>query len=75
MTLLEGMDNLSDLRIRYQPTNPFYTPQPPSLEDIIAAAKRVLLSSNAMGRKQLRIQHVAANSGLIEEETLFTVGN
>lgn len=77
MRLLEGMENLSDLRVRYRvPRISFYSEHEPSLEDIIAAAERVLRTSKARGGKELRIQHLEETifDDIIHEETLFIVG-
>ncbi|KAJ7653413.1 hypothetical protein B0H17DRAFT_1100850 [Mycena rosella] len=76
MRLLEGMDNLADLRIRYcPPANAWNAQYEPALDGIIAAAKRVLRTSKAAGRKDLRIQHLEENwVHLIKEEQIFIVG-
>ncbi|KAJ7106245.1 hypothetical protein C8R44DRAFT_886133 [Mycena epipterygia] len=78
--LLEGLDNLSDLRVRCPST---YLPD--ALEEIIAAGKQVFRTSNAQGSKMLRIHMVKPQTmqrpkgrrgtdGIIEEETLFFIG-
>ena len=77
--MLEGMKNLSDLRIRQRPPKFNYlgVREPGSLlvEDIILVATRVLRMSNAERRKELRIQHLEeiTTDDIIREETLFIV--
>ncbi|KAF7343973.1 hypothetical protein MVEN_01686500 [Mycena venus] len=75
MRLLENMDNLSDLRIRYREPLRFhvvYGTPPPSLEDIIATAKRILRTSKATGRKKLHMEEFTGD--ILRQETLIIVG-
>ncbi|KAJ7493757.1 hypothetical protein FB451DRAFT_1215295 [Mycena latifolia] len=79
LALLEGMDDLSDLRIRYSPPrNHFYAEwqRPPPLDEVITAAKRILRTSKTKRQKELRIQHLVDNISVdkIEEEQIFIVG-
>ncbi|KAJ7898672.1 hypothetical protein B0H14DRAFT_3124391 [Mycena olivaceomarginata] len=72
LPLLEGMDNLSDLRVRCRAPrlNDW-------LEETISAAKRILQTSKASRQKELRIQHLEdtrPDDLVIREETLFVVG-
>lgn len=57
-SLLAGMDALNDLRIRIRPPPEFYR-QGPWVNSLLAAGQRVLRTSKALGRKTLRIQHMA----------------
>ncbi|KAJ6506601.1 hypothetical protein C8R45DRAFT_1208661 [Mycena sanguinolenta] len=59
LSLFEGMNTLSELHIYNRPTKPFVKPfnddwQPPSAQDIVAAAKRVLHTSKTVEPKTLR---------------------
>ncbi|KAF7343968.1 hypothetical protein MVEN_01686000 [Mycena venus] len=75
MRLLENMDNLSDLRIRYREPLRFhvvYGTPPTSLEDIIATAKRILRTSKATGRKELHMEEFTGD--ILRQETLIIVG-
>ncbi|KAJ7096108.1 hypothetical protein C8R44DRAFT_889832 [Mycena epipterygia] len=79
--LLEGLDNLSDLRIRCPSTF-----LPDALEEIITTSRQVLWSSNAQGPKELRVQILKPTTmrrsngrrgtdDIIEGETqLFVIG-
>ncbi|KAJ7493684.1 hypothetical protein FB451DRAFT_1551087 [Mycena latifolia] len=78
LPLLEGMDNLSDLRIHYRPPpTGFYAQRVLPLDEIIAAAKRILGTSNAKGRKELHIQHLQGNVAefvrIFTKEEIFMV--
>ncbi|KAJ7833274.1 hypothetical protein B0H13DRAFT_2111247 [Mycena leptocephala] len=53
LRLLEGMENLSELQIRHHTQARW--PRSPPLDDLIAPARRVLATSKAAGRKELRI--------------------
>ncbi|KAJ7038982.1 hypothetical protein C8F04DRAFT_332626 [Mycena alexandri] len=69
LRLLEGMENLSDLRIRRQSRPVFLEPVLP-VEEIIAVAQRVLRTSNAKCRKEVRIQEfegTRSSDGLYKE--------
>ncbi|KAJ6540987.1 hypothetical protein DFH09DRAFT_1174875 [Mycena vulgaris] len=72
--LLEDMDNLSELVIRYRPSrNHLHLERDPPLAEIIAAAIQVLRSSKSTGRKEVRIQHLGddISQDIIQEETVF----
>lgn len=75
LRLLEGMDNLSHLTVRHRPPRQYYQPSPP-LEELISAAERILRTSKAPRRKELRIQQLeeTPSDDVIREETLFIVG-
>ncbi|KAJ7139118.1 hypothetical protein C8R44DRAFT_938713 [Mycena epipterygia] len=64
---LEGMDNLSELWVRHSARESNCHTE---LGKVIEAGKRVLQTSKAAGRKELRIQHLDVLD-IIEEETLF----
>ncbi|KAJ7123531.1 hypothetical protein C8R44DRAFT_875721 [Mycena epipterygia] len=71
---LEGMVNLSDLRIRY-PVNCHVV----HAEAVIAAAKTVLRTSKATGPKEFRMQYISREArghprDIIDKETLFIIG-
>ncbi|KAJ6485319.1 hypothetical protein C8R47DRAFT_1129782 [Mycena vitilis] len=66
LRLLEGMDNLSELRIRLNPT------LVPSVADTIQVAERVLRTSKACGRKELRIEEFVRGQ-TVQKETLIVV--
>ncbi|KAJ7884881.1 hypothetical protein B0H13DRAFT_2045464 [Mycena leptocephala] len=53
LRLLEGMENLSELQIRHHTQASW--PRSPPLDDLISPARRVLATSKATGRKELRI--------------------
>ncbi|KAJ7884884.1 hypothetical protein B0H13DRAFT_2045473 [Mycena leptocephala] len=53
LRLLEGMENLSELQIRHHTQARW--PRHPTLDDLVAPAQRVLATSKAAGRKELRI--------------------
>ncbi|KAF7343955.1 hypothetical protein MVEN_01684500 [Mycena venus] len=74
LRLLENMDNLSDLRIRYREplVHVVYGLPLPSLDEIVATAKRVLRTSKATGRKELHIQEFTGD--ILRKETLIIVG-
>ncbi|KAJ7493704.1 hypothetical protein FB451DRAFT_448167 [Mycena latifolia] len=77
MALLEGMDSLSDLRIRYRPPrSESYAQYQNELGDIIASAKRILRTSNAKGQKELHIQYLDTDvpGDVIKEVKIFIVG-
>ncbi|KAJ6506606.1 hypothetical protein C8R45DRAFT_970100 [Mycena sanguinolenta] len=60
LSLLEGMNALSELHIYDHPTKPFIGDwQPPSSQDIVAAAKRVLHTSKTVEPKTLRFYEVS----------------
>ncbi|KAJ7123538.1 hypothetical protein C8R44DRAFT_875729 [Mycena epipterygia] len=69
--LLEGMDNLSYLNVRHLESPYTYMS---SLDDIRAAAKQVLRTSNAHGPKELRIQQFTLPANIIEAETVYIIG-
>ncbi|KAJ7041484.1 hypothetical protein C8F04DRAFT_1391038 [Mycena alexandri] len=75
LRLLENMDNLSDLRIRYREplrVHVVHGKPLPLLEEVVATAKRVLLTSKATGRKELHIQEFTGD--ILRKETLIIVG-
>ncbi|KAF7343952.1 hypothetical protein MVEN_01684000 [Mycena venus] len=74
LRLLENMDNLSDLRICYREplVHVVYGLPLPSLDEIVATAKRVLRTSKATGRKELHIQEFTGD--ILRKETLIIVG-
>ncbi|KAF7350571.1 hypothetical protein MSAN_01616900 [Mycena sanguinolenta] len=77
LSLLEGMEALSELRINhrplYHPYGHFNARQlQPLSQGVVAAAKRVLHTSKAVERKRLRIYEIA--SGGLPKETLIDVG-
>ncbi|KAJ6485304.1 hypothetical protein C8R47DRAFT_536048 [Mycena vitilis] len=65
--LLEGMDNLSDLRIRHPP-------EQRDFNDVVAAARHVLRTSRVDGRKELRMQEFASAVTGMQKEVLIVVG-
>jgi hypothetical protein len=77
LRLLEGMDNLSDLRIRIGHPRRHRHPVAP-FEEIIPAAESILRTSKAPRQKELRIQHLEGaasdSDDIIREERVFVVG-
>ncbi|KAJ7911092.1 hypothetical protein B0H13DRAFT_586761 [Mycena leptocephala] len=70
---LEGMDNLSELSLRYSVGDASVeNPNVGShLGKILEAGKDVLRTSKATGRKVLQIQHLTVYSNVIEKETRY----
>ncbi|KAJ7936433.1 hypothetical protein B0H13DRAFT_2649385 [Mycena leptocephala] len=72
LCFLEGMDNLADLRIRRRLPSRCYAQ--PSLEEVVTAVRRVLHSSKATGRKELRIEYLAEDEeDIIRDENVILV--
>ncbi|KAF7346837.1 hypothetical protein MSAN_01822900 [Mycena sanguinolenta] len=72
LCLLESMEALSELRIHHRPLYTYASQYlPPLSQEIVAAAKRVLGTSKAVGRKTLCF-HELTNEGT--KETVITVG-
>ncbi|KAJ7447275.1 hypothetical protein B0H11DRAFT_2248339 [Mycena galericulata] len=67
MRALEGMDNLSQLHLRHNPW--LRGSDVGQLPQIIEEGKKVLETSKALGRKELRIQHLDEEKLL--KETVF----
>ncbi|KAJ7153076.1 hypothetical protein C8R43DRAFT_1002838 [Mycena crocata] len=77
LSLLDGMENLSELHIRYRPLGyHYYGARALTVEEIMPVAERVLRTSKAKGRKELRIQCMENNhkEEIIQEETVLLVG-
>ncbi|KAJ7839147.1 hypothetical protein B0H14DRAFT_2787877 [Mycena olivaceomarginata] len=74
LRLLEGMDNLSELVVRHGSRD--YNNIRLPLEELIAAAERILRSSKAPRHKVLRVQHLVEGQSddIVREETLIVVG-
>ncbi|KAJ7730161.1 hypothetical protein B0H16DRAFT_1893668 [Mycena metata] len=77
LRLLEGIENLSDLRIRRSSCPRVLLAPVIPAEEIIAVAKRVLRTSNAKGRKELRVEEFEeirwSNEGFCKETLVVVV--
>lgn len=71
--LLEGMENLSELRIlfiRAQRGEPYKST---TIEEIVEVGKAVLRSSKAAGRKELRVKHPGSYFNNIEAKEVRAI--